>query len=122
MTEHHPIVRAAAKLAKCSPDEIIESRKREQTAWRQVAIAVMRDSGLTYGQIAGITNRDASTVCACCLKLDKLKGKPWFVKMRKQLMDDASADKSKRLKREALDQFCANIPPQVYMAAFACAD
>ena len=116
---HHPLIRAAAKISKIKAADIVNSRQKEPTAWRQVAMAVLRDSGMTYAEIAAATKRDHSTVYSNCQKLSKVKQQQWFVDMKKKLLDHATDDETKRVKREALDKFFADIPPIVYQMAWS---
>lgn len=120
--KHHPLIRAAAKISKIKAADILTSLKQEPTAWRHVIMATMRQNGMTLAEIAAATKRDTSTVCSSCQKLDKLKDQSWFIRMRDKLTDEASDVRKQQAKHERLNRFCENIPPRVYMAAFACAD
>jgi chromosomal replication initiation ATPase DnaA len=119
MATFHPFIKAAAKISKIKAADIANSRKKEPTAWRQVIMTVMRETGMSYAEIAAAVKRDHSTVYAACQKLHKIKAQQWFADMRTDLLANAADETEKRRKKEALDKFCENIPMCLYKLAWS---
>jgi len=113
---HHPIIQAIAEQAKLTPELVLTDRQRDTTAWRQIAMVLMRDSGMTFMEIARITGRDPSTVNYTCKKLGKLKGKPWFEKLRAEVTARATA------LNPAPNPLWERPTPRLYAMAWACPD
>lgn len=120
--KYHPIIKAAAKAAKTSSANIIASRKKEPTAWRQVAMYLMRDTGMTFAEIGAATKRDTSTIHSTCEKLNKLSKQQWFTDMLRALEDDSIKIHSVHAKRKAIDDIYFAAPQRLLMEAFAMAD
>lgn len=120
--KYHPVIKAAAKAARIPCAELVTSRKKEPTAWRQVAIYAMRDSGMTYAEIAAATKRDTSTAHSTCDKLNKLASQKWFKDMLAKLHSGADAAKRRQAEQDVLDDLCARAPLRLYMNAFSMAD
>jgi hypothetical protein len=122
MKAHHPIIKSASKASRLPCVEILTSRKKEPTAWRQVAMYAMRDSGMTYAEIAAVVKRDTSTTHSACAKLSKLANQNWFVEMLDKIGFVAIEVKAQQDCRAAVDRICQAIPPRLYMDAFGMAD
>lgn len=112
MLNSQSILETVARRAKVTAGFLCLSREKDVTAWRMIAIHMMRESGMTMASIAAAVGRDASTIHYVSTKINKLKNQKWFIEML------ASIEEEQRL-----DVFCRQrIPMTVYAAAFAASD
>ena len=112
------IIETIARRAGVTAGVLFESRNREITAWRMIAIYMLRKSGLTLAQIAAIASRDASTISYASAKIDKISDKKWFIELSNSIKDELD----KLASRQILNAYCQRIPMEVYAAAFASPD
>jgi chromosomal replication initiation ATPase DnaA len=112
------IIETIARRAGVTAGILFESRNKDVTAWRMIAIYVLRKTGKTMASIAAITSRDTSTISYAFAKIDKLKEKKWFIDLTNSIEDELD----KRADKQMLNAFCQRIPMSVYAAAFAMAD
>jgi chromosomal replication initiation ATPase DnaA len=112
------IIETIARRAGVTAGILFESRNKDVTAWRMIAIYLLRKSGRTLAQIAAVTSRDASTISHAFAKIDRLKEKKWFIDLTNSIEDELD----KRADKQMLDTLCQRIPMWVYAAAFASAD
>jgi chromosomal replication initiation ATPase DnaA len=112
------ILETTARRAGVTAGILFESRNKDVTAWRMIAIHLLRKSGRTLAQIAAIMSRDTSTISHASAKIDKLTNKKWFIDLSNSIEDELD----KRANKQMLDAYCQRIPMEVYAAAFASAD
>lgn len=120
--KYHPVIKSVAKASKLCCHSVINDRKKEPTAWRQVAMYVMRDSGMSYAEIAAVVKKDISTIQITCAKLSKLLKQDWFTNMLNKIDFVASEIREEQDRKMAVDRICAGIPMRVYMNAFGMPD
>ena len=112
------LLETIARRAGVTAGILFESRNKDVTAWRMIAIYLLRKSGRTMAQIAAIVSRDASTISHAFAKIDRLTEKKWFIDLTNSIEDELD----KRSDKLMLNAFCQRIPMSVYAAAFAMAD
>jgi chromosomal replication initiation ATPase DnaA len=116
------ILETIARRAGVTAGILFESRTKEITAWRMIAIYLLRKSGRTLAQIAATVSRDASTISHAYAKIDKLANKKWFIELSNSIEDELDKLASKQIRKQILNAYCQRIPMGVYAAAFASSD
>lgn len=110
------ILTAVARRAKVTVGELRLSRVRDITAWRMIAIYLLRETGKTTIHIAEIIGRDPSTVHHAYHKIKKLRTKPFFI----ALCNEIESDIDEAAKLHVLNgYFHQRIPPEVYAEALS---